>query len=265
MSGKATISKKSKLFFIFLPVLMLAGTILVSRKHVHKYAGMFGPLYTFITKRNGKTYRILASGGGWQSIQDVVSPFAASCAYYGALDTVAHATLLQGAETRVLLLGAGACVWPAHLVETTAHTTIDAVEIDPCVLAIAQNEFHIVASPRLNLICADGLCYLANTKSNHYSLIVLDAFQGLKFQESFLQPHVLAQMQSALKPGGVVAVNVSVSAEDPGLLLQTRTALEELFDFVCTLPCPDEVFAEDENYLVLASDEPLQIDGAQNI
>jgi spermidine synthase len=76
---------------------------------------------------------------------------------------------------RVLFIGGGGFTGPKRFVQDY-DVAVDAVEIDPAVIAAAKKYFDVEASDRLRIHEMDGRKYLEQTNKT-YDLIVLDAYK----------------------------------------------------------------------------------------
>ena len=76
---------------------------------------------------------------------------------------------------RVLIVGLGGGAMVHFLKHYDPKVQVDAVEIDPMVVKVADRYFDIRAEKNVNIITADGLKYLTDTE-NLYDVIYMDAF-----------------------------------------------------------------------------------------
>lgn len=107
-------------------------------------------------------------------------PYESACTYTDLL----HLPLIFDPKPRkVLFIGGGGGVAPRTYYEHYYQRSpdpdpefeIEIVEIDPCVLEIAQKHFRLKLSDRLKAHVQDGRIFLSNT-DRKYDIIVLDAF-----------------------------------------------------------------------------------------
>ena len=97
-----------------------------------------------------------------------------------------------------------------------------------------------------------------------YDVIMADVFCGADPDEGLLAPDALALVRAALAPGGVYLANVVVpdAPEGAAALLAAGRALEAAFAHVAVIPCADEGFAAQDNYLLAAADVAVDLPGA---
>ena len=116
---------------------------------------------------------------------------------------------------------------------------------------------------RLQLIASDGRAYLEGT-DRKYDAILNDSFSGLDLVRELASREAARCIKQHLNPGGIYLANV-VSAEmgaDISKVQAVATTLHEVFAHVAVLPCFDEDYAGEDNYLVVASDAPLNYQNA---
>lgn len=97
-----------------------------------------------------------------------------------------------------------------------------------------------------------------------YDAILNDVFQGVDPDAGLLAPEGLALVRAGLAPGGLYLVNVVVpdSPEGVAALIAAGRALERAFDHVSVIPCADEGFSAQDNYLLVATDGLARVPGA---
>ena len=115
----------------------------------------------------------------------------------------------------VLIIGLGGGGMVHFLQKFDPAVRMDAVEIDPLVVELADKYFGVRTSGHVNVVTADGLAFIAEGEKQ-YDVIYMDAFLKpsaetdatgapleLRTQEFY------RQMQARLKPGGAVAFNIN--------------------------------------------------------
>ena len=97
-----------------------------------------------------------------------------------------------------------------------------------------------------------------------YDAILNDVFRGVDPDAGLLAPEGLALVRAGLAPGGLYLVNVVVpdSPEGVAALIAAGRALERAFDHVSVIPCADEGFSAQDNYLLVATDGLARVPGA---
>lgn len=126
--------------------------------------------------------------------------------------------LYQPQPRRVLIVGLGGGAMVRFLTHHEPQAQIDAVEIDPAVVRLADEYFDVRSGGNVRVHTADAVAFVEST-TERYDLILMDAFlrpsgdtdttgvpTRLKTQE------FLGRVKRALAPGGVVAFNVNEHA-----------------------------------------------------
>ena len=239
---------------------------------------MFGGacVYVIEDEDSGTLLRVLEVGGGIQSAAYVDERrFEPVFQYYRALDVMfdyeqdchlgKYGEAAQAFNIHnVLMLGGGGCSYPNYALSTHRNLHMDVVEIDPVIINIARKHFYVDelierfdAQNRLRLIADDGRAYVeacrSDSKPTTYDVIINDAFSGKQAVDPLVSPDGLQAVQAILNLHGLYIVNVS-STED-GTNTQAvdavAAALRETFETVTIIPCIDETFAGEDNYLVI--------------
>jgi len=159
--------------------------------------------------------------------------------------------LYQPQPRRVLIVGLGGGAMVRFLTHHEPQVRIDAVEIDPAVIRIADEHFGVRSGANVRVHTADGVAFVEST-SDRYDLIFMDAFlrpssdtdttgvpTRLKTQA------FLGRLKQALAPGGVVAFNVN----EHDNMADDIAAVAAVFDHVAVYRCPPA-----DNRVVIASD-----------
>jgi spermidine synthase len=138
--------------------------------------------------------------------QTLVSPYARS---------MFASYLYQPQPRRVLIVGLGGGAMVRFLTHHEPQVQIDAVEIDPVVVRLADKYFEVRSGGNVRVHTADAVKFVEST-ADRYDLILMDAFlrpssdtdaTGVPTRLKTLE--FLGRLKSALAPGGVVAFNVN--------------------------------------------------------
>lgn len=232
-----------------------------------RFRTMFGRTRVYqVEGDDGEPVRLLEVGGIVQSGTRVDDRFAELVFEY-----LKRYDLMFEADRpirRVCVLGCGGYDYPEHLIAHHPETSVDAVEIDPAITAIARQHFFLdrlieeyetEATGRLRLICADALEHLESGSiggDDPYDAIVNDTFDAGTPPTHLTTERFMRAAHDRLAPGGLFMTNIVSPAEGPGSeFLQSQVqALGRVFAHVYVFPCsPDELTAED-NVIVVATD-----------
>ena len=126
--------------------------------------------------------------------------------------------LYQPQPRRVLIVGLGGGAMVRFLTHHEPHAQIDAVEIDPAVVRLADQYFDVRSGGNVRVHTADAVAFVESVV-DPYDLILMDAFlrpssdtdtTGVPTRLKTLE--FLGRLKRALAPGGVVAFNVNEHA-----------------------------------------------------
>jgi len=112
---------------------------------------------------------------------------------------------------RVLFIGGGGFTGPQRYVAEYPNVTVDAVEIDPTVVDVAERYFGLAESDRLRVHVADGRQFLRST-DHTYDVIVLDAFRTDRVPFHLTTREFLETAHAKLDDDGVLMANI-ISAQ----------------------------------------------------
>lgn len=109
----------------------------------------------------------------------------------------------------ILVIGLGGGTIPTALSELYPNTTIDVVEIDLAVVAVAKKYFNYVDSGQSNVHVVDARVFIkrAGIRGIQYDLIILDAFTGDYIPEHLMTVEFVAETASLLSERGVLVAN----------------------------------------------------------
>src|SRR5258705_2950674 len=83
--------------------------------------------------------------------------------------------LWNGLISNVLVMGLGGASTQRSWERYYPHVTVETVEIDPVVLAVARSYFHFKESPKQKVQISDGRVFLRRTEAR-YGAIFMDAY-----------------------------------------------------------------------------------------
>ncbi len=135
----------------------------------------------------------------------------------------------------VLLLGLGG----GSVVETLRKDfkydkAITAVDIDPKIIEIAQNEFNLIEDEHLKIICDDALHHM-QLNSTTFDLIIIDLFIDVTVPDAFLKLDFWQDVIKASSINGTILFNASLE--------KTKSkAVNEVIDFIKTHFYKTEIF-----------------------
>lgn len=236
--------------------------------------GMFGRLAAVtLPDEQGIPVRLLFVGRSVQSATYLGKRrYDLPLEYYRAFDRVVRAAGLGERPARLLVLGGGGYAYPKHAVATMPTPILDVVELDPAVtdfarrhfyLADLESDFDTAHTHRLRIVTADALDYLWSVPAEKgYDAIIMDAFEAGAPAAGLSGDDAIAAARDCLATGGVLLGNVVCPEGDPSAALELADRMASYFARAWVVPCTDESFSDDDNYVVVASDREFDVPGA---
>jgi spermidine synthase len=145
--------------------------------------------------------------------------------------------LLRPEQKRVLIVGLGGGAMVHFLKHHDPELKIDVVEIDPAVVRVAEKYFHVRSEGNVQVITADGLKFLKETKER-YDVIYMDAYlkpaadtdvTGLPLKLKTLGFY--QGLQDKLAKGGLVAFNLNAHNQRPEDIRNIKAAFAQAYHF----------------------------------
>jgi len=130
---------------------------------------------------------------------------------------------------RVLMVGLGGGTFTTLLHRARPDLTIDAIEIDPAVVAAARACFGLREDDRYRVQVADAAAWLARD-DGRYDYVVLDAYAGEDIPAAIGSPAFFASVRAHLAPGGVAALNIAEADGQGGPAAATFARVLSVFD-----------------------------------
>jgi spermidine synthase len=144
---------------------------------------------------------------------------------------------LAGGRQRGMVIGFGGGAVTRYWHGLAPEMTIDSVEIDPVVAAVAFSYFGFQYSPLLPIHLMDGRQWVQETP-HHYDVVLLDAYGHGDAPYHLTTLEFYQDVQDRLAPGGVVMANMV--AESGRTLLSMMRTFDEAFPVVLRLDTPND-------------------------
>ena len=144
------------------------------------------------------------------------------------------ALLLRPNPGHVAFIGAGGGIGPRTFHETDPATRIDVVDVDPVVLKIAEEQFHMPVNDRVVPQAMDGRMWLQKG-TEPLDCLVLDAFTiGGRIPFHLATREAFTVMRDRLAPGGVFVMNTnsSLQGRNAEIFRSISATLREVFPSV---------------------------------
>ena len=242
----------------------------VWRARPHVVRTMSGVALVYTTRdASGGRVRVLRTGGVYQSATHLgARRMEPVFEYYRAFGRLFD---LRPTARQLLAIGGGGFAFPKLVAAEHPGVRTDVVEIDPAVVRIARRWFYLddavalarAGSGDLQVICDDGRRFLER-EPGPYDAVVLDAFVGETPVRSLATVEALRLVRRALAPGGLLLMNVVSCADgtDVSFLRSVVATALVAFDHVKVVPATDDSHAAEDNYLLVASDAPIDLPDA---
>jgi spermidine synthase len=165
---------------------------------------------------------------------------------------------------RVLVLGLGGGSFPKRLHRDFPDLTVDVVDIDPAVVAIATRYFGVPQDARMRLHVKDGRRFVQQS-TERYDIIYLDAYNSDTIPFHLATREFYREVAARLAPGGLVVSNVIGSLRGPesGFFRALYRTLSEVFPTLYTVPVyrmdGGILAVGDINIILIASQEPARL------
>ena len=165
---------------------------------------------------------------------------------------------------KMLIIGLGGGSIPKKIQKEFPHMEIDAVEIDPEVIKMAKDYFHVKESNVLRLHAQDGRLFMARTR-HQYDIILLDAYftDAMPFHLTTREFFELAQKK--LTPNGIIVANLISAVTGPaGKIVRAFVRTQrQIFPqtYVFAARRPDNVSLDTiQNVIVVATRDKQRLD-----
>jgi spermidine synthase len=164
---------------------------------------------------------------------------------------------------RVLMMGLGGGSSQRSFQHYYTNVLVETVELDPMVVKVAKEFFHVKETPQHKIHVADGRVFLKRTTAT-FDAIMMDAYSTSRYGSS-LPPHLTTKefftlASERLSTNGVLAYNVigqlqGWRADTMGALYRT---MKEVFPNVYLFPANDSM-----NVVIIATKSPVKFDAAR--
>lgn len=174
----------------------------------------------------------------------------------------------KGQDVDILMIGGAAYQFPKYfLAHYGENATINVVEIDEQVTQIAKDEFFLqdaidkFGNERITLTNEDAKTYIAR-ENKQYDIVFNDAFSGRTPIRTLTTLEAIQQIKSILKEDGLYVINAigTFDHERSEFIKAEMNTLAQEFNYVYLQRCKDLEEDELTNFMIVASDMPLEYD-----
>jgi len=148
-----------------------------------------------------------------QSAMDLTSPHRLLLDYTQAM--ILALMLRPEIPSKVLFLGLGGGSMVKYLLRLFPQMLIEAVELRPKVVEVAEEFFYLPKNKNLKVIVGDAQEYLVQAQGASYDLIFVDAFESGGISGSVQGPLFVTALKGALSKNGLAALNLWTMPEGP--------------------------------------------------
>ena len=172
------------------------------------------------------------------------------------------AFLFNPEAERVLFIGGGGFSGPKQFLEHYPNATVDVVEIDPDVVAVAQDYFGVTDDPRMRTFTMDGRSFLRDAGT--YDVVVLDAYSKTYVPFHLMTLEFFESLDEHLAPDGVVVSNLisSLIGDTSDLLKAEVNTIAGVFPQVYLFPTRSGQLSLLQNIILVATKSPTRFDEA---
>lgn len=153
----------------------------------------------------------------------------------------------------ILLIGGGGYTLPSYLSKKLPELSIDIVEPDAALDAIAHKYFKFELGGSLNVIHDFGLNYLKKNKKT-YDLIIIDAYLAQQIPDEIISRSFSKLAARSLNKGGLLAANVISDIRNDSVISRFHAAYKKYFKYFDVFPASsDRLYFYPSNLIYIAS------------
>ena len=212
---------------------------------------------------DGTPIRLLNVNGTFQSVSYIASElrFELCVRYHRMMAQLIQQVAPQG---HVVIMGGGGFSLPKYLATHIRGGVIEAIEIDPKIVALAREYFFLdeaqaAASSELRVIEDDAWKVLQNAEAGSVDVLVNEVFAGRKSLGPLGTPAGAQVVKEKLADGGVYLADVRCPLEGHGsaLLPQVANVFAQEFAHVAYVPEWPDTPKTPGNNLLIATDADI--------
>lgn len=188
---------------------------------VFEGSGDFGPVRV-IERSDG--LRELYMGEG-RSRQSAVYPLRPEVLVLAYMQASMVGPALVAPSARVLFVGLGGGAMPSFVRRVLPELEVDAVELDPLIVQVANDWFALRPDPRLSIFVDDGRAHIEAADEETWDVVVLDAFSDTEVPRALTTREFLETLATRLTPEGVVVSNLHTTHPAYDEMVATYTAV----------------------------------------
>lgn len=160
-----------------------------------------------------------------------------------------------------LFLGGGAYTLPRRIAERDASSAITVVELDPEATRLAQRYFGLKSHHGIRSVHADARAWLESDALTPVDRVYVDVYGGREMiPYSLVTREAAARIASALRPGGVMGMNVigTLGGKEAAQFWSVIRTFGEVFPAMELWAHRGRDFPDPQNFLLVASTAPIR-------
>jgi predicted membrane-bound spermidine synthase len=212
----------------------------------------------------GRMVKTLALDWLLHSYVDLDDPSFLAYAYEKVFADVAAVSAQENPQLRVLFIGGGGYTMPRYLEVSYPQSTLEVIEIDPQVTAVAFQYLGLPHATNIVTYNQDARTKLPNLPVGGYDLVIGDAFNDLSVPYHLTTLQFNQQVKALLTDQGIYMVNVVDKLHTGRFLRAYVNTLQRTFPQVYVLR-DDADWDSDRRYTyaVMGSQAPVDITALQ--
>jgi spermidine synthase len=201
------------------------------------------------------------------SYVDLEDPTYLEFAYTRWFGDVIAGVAPEGEPLDTLHIGGGGFTMPRYLRELHPGSASTVLEVDPLLIEISKEELGLELRDDIEVLTGDARLSIRQVDDDAYDLVIGDAFGGVAIPWHLATLEFKQTIHDRLRPGGVYTLNVLDYGPRDFLRAELATLLQ-VFTHVAVIGDPGDFGPRGErrlggNFVVVASDDPLPLDGIE--
>jgi spermidine synthase len=209
-------------------------------------------VYHHITLRERSGGRFMDFDRMRQGGLALADPFALSMVYSWYL---AVGVVFRPEPRHVLVIGLGPGALPKRLHRDYPDALIDAVEIDPRVIELAERYFGVVPDERLRVHARDGRLFVRESHER-YDFVILDAYNGDTIPFHLTTLEFYRDVKARMTSDGVAVFNLVTKGPRSAFFRAMLRTIEEVFPAVHVVPAGGDSATEGNRAVIALATGP---------
>ena len=160
-----------------------------------------------------------------------------------------------------LHVGGGGFSFPRHLMAAAPGSRHTVLELDPEVLEINRDELGFRETGQIDVRVGDARLGIRGVPTDTYALAIGDAFAGLSVPWHLTTREFLLEVDRALTPDGVYAMNL-IDGPELRFVRAELATVRTVWEHAAVVATPSTLAgATGGNIVIVASHAPLELDG----